>query len=230
MGGQNRSQVLVTGMEAVLSRRISDILRQQDIDVHRTQLNASALELVQSTPFDVIVMGFPVTDEAISEFLETARSSGAACRRAGLILVAESERIQDARGLLGKGANRVVTTAGLESDLLSAVEELSRPAPRLLVRAPAQIKLYSDGRPLRVIAQIENLSTSGMLLRGVTQFPVGTAFEVRDNHPGRSRPDLWHRGNHPSHGPEPRIGKGHRREVRVALRIGQDTARQVYRE
>lgn len=188
MVGKARKQVLVTAANDTLSRRISELLRQNDIDVHRSRWDETTTDLVQSTPFDVIVMGFPVDESAMSRFLATARADGAACRRAGLVLVTESDQASEASRLIGKGANRIVTTDRLALELLSAIEDLARPAPRLSVRVPAQIKLYSDGRPLRVMAQIENLSTSGMLLRGVTQFPVGTMFDFEISIPGGAAP------------------------------------------
>jgi CheY-like chemotaxis protein len=185
---RSRKQALVTQTDDGLYRRIADLLRGSGIDVHKAHWDDTTLELVQSTPFDVIVIGYPVSHESLAGFLATARAEGSACRRAGLVLVAAPELDEEARELIGKGANRVVSTEDLEPALGEAVDELTGTAPRLMVRAPATIKLFADGRPLRVMAQIENLSTSGMLLRGVTQFPVGTTFDFEISVPGESAP------------------------------------------
>jgi hypothetical protein len=182
------NQVLVTGVAEELSQRVKAVLRSSDVDVHRAPFDKTVLELVQTTSFDAMVVGFPVSEKALQIFLDSARADGAACRRAGLILIAEPSRVEDAHRLVGKGANRVVTTDRLDTGLPEAIADLGRAAPRLSMRAPAQIKLFADGRPLRVMAQIENLSTSGMLLRGVTQFPVGTTFDFEILAPGESRP------------------------------------------
>jgi len=81
-----------------------------------------------------------------------------------------------------------VVADGLEAHLVTAVEDLARPAPRLPVRIPARVQLFADGRPLRLMAQVDNVSTSGMLLRGVTQFPVGTTFGFEMVVPGEAKP------------------------------------------
>jgi hypothetical protein len=188
MAGGNPNQVLVTGVTDELSKRVSEILRSNDVDVHRAPFDKTVLELVQTTSFDAMIVGFPVSEKALRIFLDSARADGAACRRAGLILVTEENRIEDAHLLVGKGANRVVAANRLDTGLVEAIADLGRAAPRVSVRAPAQIKLFADGRPLRVMAQIENLSTSGMLLRGVTQFPVGTTFDFEIQAHGESRP------------------------------------------
>ena len=185
---RSKRQVLVTQTDEGLYRRIAGPLREFAMDVHKASWDDTTLELVQSTPFDVIVVGYPVPEEFLERFLETARAEGSACRRAGLVLVTPSEFEEQARALIGRGANRVVSEADLEPDLRTAVDQLSSTAPRLLVRAPATIKLFADGRPLRVMAQIENLSNSGMLLRGVTQFPVGTLFDFEITIPGETAP------------------------------------------
>jgi hypothetical protein len=185
---RTRKQVLVTRVEDSVYRVIADLLRQSRMDLHRAGWDSTTLELIQSTPFDVVIIGYPVSDTALGRFLESARSEGSACRRAALVLISPAEHEQAARAMLGKGANRVIPTEALKSELERVVAELARPAPRLPVRAPATIKLYAeDGRPLRVMAQIENISTSGMLLRGITQFPVGTTFDFEISVPGEAK-------------------------------------------
>jgi hypothetical protein len=188
MANGSPNQVLVTGVAEELSQRVSELLRLRDIDVHRAPFDKTVLELVQTTPFDAVIVGYPVSEKALQIFLDSARADGAACRRAGLILVTEENRVDDAHRLVGKGANRVVLADRLDTALIEAIADLGRTAPRVSVRVPAQIKLFADGRQLRVMAQIENLSTSGMLLQGVTQFPVGTTFDFEILALGESRP------------------------------------------
>jgi len=177
MSAGNSKQVLVTRVDDATYRRIAKLLRHALVDLHHARWDSTTLDLVQGTAFDVIVIGFPVSRAALNRFLDTARAEGAACRRAGLVLITEDEHSEAAQGLIGKGANRMVVAKDLDSRLITAVEELAQPAPRVPVKMPARIQLFSDSRPLRLMAQIQNLSASGMLLRGVTQFPVGTTFQ-----------------------------------------------------
>jgi hypothetical protein len=181
-------QVLVTRVDDATHRRIADTLRQIRVDLHRVRWDQTTLELVQGTAFDVVIIGYPVSRDALIPFLAAARDKGAACRRAGLVLITETPHSDSAQALVGKGANRVVPVDDLEGRLVTAVEELARPAVRLPVRIPARVQLFASGRPLRLMAQIDNISTSGMLLRGVTQFPVGTTFGFEMVVPDEAKP------------------------------------------
>ena len=181
-------QVLVTRVDDATHRRIADTLHQIRVDLHRARWDQTTLELVQGTPFDVVIIGFPVSREALNRFLDAARAKGAACRRAGLVLITETPCSEAAEALIGKGANRVVTAEDIEARLVTAIEELARPAPRIPTRIPARVQLLADGRPLRLMAQIDNISTSGMLLRGVTQFPIGTTFGFEMVVPDEAKP------------------------------------------
>ena len=181
-------QVLVTRVDDATHRRIADTLHQIRVDLHRARWDQTTLELVQGTPFDVVIIGYPVSRDALIRFLAAARDKGAACRRAGLVLITETPHSDSAQALVGKGANRVVPVDDLEGRLVTAIEELARPAARLPVRIPARVQLFASGRPLRLMAQIDNISTSGMLLRGVTQFPVGTTFGFEVVVPDEAKP------------------------------------------
>jgi hypothetical protein len=188
MSAGSRKQVLITRVDDVTHRRVSELLRATRVDLHHARWDRTTLDLVEGTSFDVIIIGFPVSRAALTRFLDTARAPGAACRRAGLLLITEDNHSDAAAALVGKGANRVVLATELEARIREAVEELARPAPRVSVRMPARLQLFADGRPLRLMAQIENLSASGMLLRGVTQFPVGTALEFEMVVPDEPKP------------------------------------------
>jgi len=181
-------QALVTRVDDATHRRIADTLRQIRVDLHRVRWDQTTLELVQGTAFDVVIIGYPVSRDALIRFLAAARDKGAACRRAGLVLITETPHSDSAQALVGKGANRVVPVDDLEGRLVTAIEELARPAARLPVRIPARVQLFASGRPLRLMAQIDNISTSGMLLRGVTQFPVGTTFGFEMVVPDEAKP------------------------------------------
>lgn len=188
MSAGRKKQVLVTRVDDRTHRRLSAILRAARVDLHHARWDRTTLDLVQGTAFDVIIIGYPVSRAALATFLETARAPGAACKRAGLLLITEANHSSAASALVGKGANRVVLDKDLESKLLTAVEELARPAPRVTVHMPARIRLFADGRPLRLMAQVDNLSASGMLLRGVTQFAVGTTLEFEMVVPDEPKP------------------------------------------
>jgi len=181
-------QVLVTRVDDATHRRIAETLHQIRVDLHRVRWDQTALDLVQGTAFDVVIIGFPVSREALTRFFDAARAKGAACRRAGLVLITDTPSSEAAQALVGKGANRVVIADEIEGRLVTAIEDLARPAPRLPTRIPARIQMVADGRPQRLMAQIDNISTSGMLVRGIAQLPLGTVVGFEMVLPDEARP------------------------------------------
>ena len=109
-------QVLVTRVDDATHRRIAETLRQIRVDLHRVRWDQTTLELVQGTAFDVIVIGFPLSRDALTRFLDAARSRGSACRRAGLVLITDTPSSEAAQTLIGKGANRVVTVDEIKAE------------------------------------------------------------------------------------------------------------------
>ena len=181
-------QVLVTRVDDATHRRIAETLRQIRVDLHRVRWDQTTLDLVQGTAFDVVIIGFPVSREALTRFLGAARAKDAACRRAGLVLITDTPSSEAAQALVGKGANRVVIADEIEGRLVTAIEELARPAHRIPTRLPARIQMVADGRPQRLMAQIDNISTSGMLVRGIAQLPLGTVVGFEMVLPDEARP------------------------------------------
>jgi hypothetical protein len=181
-------QVLVTRVDDATHRRIAETLHQIRVHLHRVRWDQTTLDLVQGTAFDVVIIGFPVSREALTRFLAAARAKDAACRRAGLVLITDTPSSEAAQALVGKGANRVVIADEIEGRLVTAIEELARPAPRIPTRIPARVQMVADGRPQRLMAQIDNISTSGMLVRGVTQMPLGTIFGFEMLLPDEAKP------------------------------------------
>jgi len=181
-------QVLVTRVDDATHRRIAETLHQIRVDLHRVRWDQTALDLVQGTAFDVVIIGFPVSREALTRFFDAARAKGAACRRAGLVLITDTPSSDAAQALVGKGANRVVIADEIEGRLVTAIEDLARPAPRIPTRIPARVQMVADGRPQRLMAQIDNISTSGMLVRGIAQLPLGTVVGFELVLPDEARP------------------------------------------
>ena len=124
-----RRQVMITRVEEEPFRRMAGLLRSSGMDVHRARWDDTTLELVQSIPFDSIIVGFPVPNDALERVLDAARAEGSPCRRSGLILVADPDHGDNARALIGRGANRVVTTDLLNRPTLSL--QCPSPCPRL---------------------------------------------------------------------------------------------------
>ena len=179
---------LLTSAELMDPDRVARMLERTGIAVRQCPWNDEAMDLVVRDRFEVIVIGYPVTGTPLPSFLGAVRAAGSASRRAGVILIAQPGRERMAGDYLGRGANRVVAAVESPTALEVAVHALLTVAPRVPLRAPTRIVAILDKRPLRAFCQTENVSTTGMLLRGAAHYPLGTTFDFELAVPGESTP------------------------------------------
>ena len=184
------NQVVMTRTDESTFAKAKDAIGDSDIELQLAPWNDNTLELVQSTRFDVIVIGFPGPITALRRFVQCIRSPGSACQRSGVVLLSEPRHLDAAQTFvgIGVGINRAITSAEMADRFVSTIKELSSVAPRAAVRAPTRVVLHLDQRPLRTFCQTENLSETGMLLRGFGHYPPGTTIDFEINIPGQSEP------------------------------------------
>ena len=183
-------QVVLTRADEEMFALAKDAVGDSDIDLLLAPWDDNTLELVQSRQFDSIIIGFPGPITALRRFVQCIRSPGSACQRSGVILISEAQHIEAAQTFvgIGVGINRAITVTELKDALVPVILELSAVAPRATVRAPTRVVLHLDRRPLRTFCQTENISESGMLLRGFGHYPPGTTIDFEINIPGQPDP------------------------------------------
>jgi hypothetical protein len=89
---------------------------------------------------------------------------------------------------VGVGINRAIASDDVNELLATSIMELSSVAPRVTLRAPTRVVLQLEQRPLRTFCQTENVSETGMLLRGFGHYPPGTSIDFEINIPGQPDP------------------------------------------
>ncbi len=183
-------QVVMTRADEDSFALAKDAVNDSDIDIQLAPWDDNTLELVQSTQFHSIIIGFPGPITALRRFVQCIRSPGSACQRSGVILVSDPGHIDAAQTFvgIGVGINRAITYPQLKEALVPAILELSSVAPRATLRAPTRVVLHLERRPLRTFCQTENISESGMLLRGFGHYPPGTTIDFEINIPGQPDP------------------------------------------
>jgi hypothetical protein len=180
--------IVLTRMDEETFARASDALTSDEINLHHAPWDDNTLDLVQSTKFDVIIIGFPGPITPLRRFVECVRAPGSACKSSGVILLADPQHIDAAQAFVGVGINRAIPTDNAEELLAASIAELATVAPRLALRAPTRVVLQLEQRPLRTFCQTENISETGMLLRGFGHYPPGTTIDFEINIPGQSDP------------------------------------------
>ena len=183
-------EVVMTRTDESTFAKAKDAIRGADINLQMAPWNDNTLELVQSTPFDAIVIGFPGPITTLRRFVQCIRSPGSASQRSGVVLLCEPRHLEAAQTFvdIGAGINRAISATDMNESLAQTILELSTVAPRSTLRAPTRVVLHLEQRPLRTFCQTENVSETGMLLRGFGHYPPGTTIDFEINIPGQSDP------------------------------------------
>ena len=181
-------RLLIIGSETPALQRIAPILRRAEFETRLAANADQAFELLEDVAFDLIVLRYPVPGLSLHEFVDRVRTVGSLCRTAGLVLLAEPTCVGEVARLLGKGVNRVVSLDASSDRLLDAIADLLAVDPRRTVRAVIQLELWVERAPERVLTLTENVSTAGMLVRGGSEFPLGTRLQFELMLPGERTP------------------------------------------
>jgi hypothetical protein len=183
-----KRQVVMTRLDEGVFRTAAEALQAGDFEVHLAPWDDNTLELVQNTKFDVIIIGFPGPITALRRFVKCVRAPGSECQNSGIILLSEPQHLDAARMFVGVGINRAIASDDINELLATSIMELSSVAPRVTLRAPTRVVLQLEQRPLRTFCQTENVSETGMLLRGFGHYPPGTTIDFEINIPGQPDP------------------------------------------
>jgi CheY-like chemotaxis protein len=174
-----RRNVLLVNVDEHLFEKVAPLLARSEFEIDRFPGARTALELVSVVSFDVLVALFPLPDIPAQDFLDSVRAPESPCRRSPLLVLSARERLADAERYLGRGVNRVVALEETAEQLQREVSMLLSVAPRRSLRLMVRVNVLAGERPDLSLFQSENLSHTGMLLRGGEPYPLGTriAFE-----------------------------------------------------
>ena len=188
MSDLSRGQILVTGVDDPVYNAVVNVLSPLGFDIHRAPWDGYLSDHVQITPFDVVIVGLQPEDAAFNSFLKALRTRGSACHHSGVILVAPHPITELAEKYIGRGANKLLDERAVSSKLQDIVSELVGVAPRTPVTMNARIKIYVQGKPVQSFCQTQNLSASGVLIRGFGHYPQGSKIDFEISLPTDSAP------------------------------------------
>jgi DNA-binding NarL/FixJ family response regulator len=173
-------RLLLLGAETPALQRVVPMLLRSDFLVHRVDQPGEALRTLAESRFDLVIARYPLAELSLAGLVQSLRGTLSPSRGAGLLVLADPAHVGDIAAFLGRGVNRVVSVDGPSERLLTAVADLVGVAPRRLVRAVVELELWMRRETQRLLTLTENVSVSGMLVRGGREFPVGAkiSFEL----------------------------------------------------
>jgi CheY-like chemotaxis protein len=181
--------VLMIGVDSDTFAKIAPMLERATVEVDRFPRGRSSLELLSAVSFDALLVGFPLPDMEVEEFLAEIRKQDSLTRRTPLLLLTNEEREEEARRrFIGKGANRVVPVSTSAELLQSAVSGLLEVAPRVGARVMASLEVQLEEGKTLAMCQTENISSTGMLIRTYVGYPIGTRLSFEFALPTDGRP------------------------------------------
>jgi hypothetical protein len=181
-------RVLVSAMDDRETADLKGVLAPLHSWIDDAPWNDAIGDRLRTVRYDLVTVKYPVPGEpALGRFLSVVRHRDSASRGCGIMMIATPDAIKRAMSFVGRGVNRVISG----DDVTRALPEARRllaVAPRVPLRAPTRVVVHTQSAPRRAFCQTENVSTSGMLLRGFGHYPQGTRLEFELSLPGVSDP------------------------------------------
>jgi hypothetical protein len=109
----------------------------------------------------------------LAGLVASVRGQSSACRASGLLVVADPEQAVEVSRFLGRGVNRILESSSHVDRLLDGIADLLTVAPRRFLRSVVQLDVWVGYGMKRLLSVTENVSASGMLIRGGREFEVG---------------------------------------------------------
>lgn len=181
------TSVLVTGTGVTGDDELLSVIRAAGFEVRLEPWHSEIPALVESQAFDAIVVYLPLPGVGLGVLLSSIRSKEARCRQSGLVILAPENNIGAIEKLVGRGVNRVLPNTATAAEVLEALEAVQGAARRVSIRLPVQLEVTLPAGDSQAFCQTENVSESGMLLRGFQHYPLGTRFSFQLQVPGTDR-------------------------------------------
>ena len=171
--------VLLAGIGRGPFEAIAPVLDRHHLKIEHMTVPEDAVALAFTKPFDLVIFDAEPERLGLAELVGRLRTPGSASRVCSLLVVAGTGAAQEARGLIGRGVNRVVTLDMSEEVIDQHVADLLDVAPRAAVRFKARLTTVLDDGTIEIIGRTENVSVTGMLLQTGTTLEIGqlVAFE-----------------------------------------------------
>lgn len=161
-----------------LSRNLSRLFSRPAFEIHPVPEARTALVLARNLRYDLVLVGYPLSELALAEFLSSVHGRGSSCADTPILVLAEERRLAELAAHIK--VDRVEAAAAERparelNQLVSRLVGIAERAPsRLMVRLEARL----GRRRISKLCQTQNISESGLFLRTGDLIPVGTALQL----------------------------------------------------
>ncbi len=156
--------VLVAGIDTSAFEALGPVLDRQDFEVERMASLRSSVDLAQLKHFNVVIINARCSVETLALAVAAIRDEKSASKKTSLLVMAEPGAEDAARELIGRGVNRVMSVDDSPEMIAREVTVLLTVALRAAVRVSVNFKASISDGIVDVVAEVINLSVSGMLV------------------------------------------------------------------
>ncbi len=186
MAGQKK--VLLLSLPPMAELALAPILRRADLKISKMEHPSRSLELLRSERHALVLAGHPLEEISIPRLVAALRSPDCASRGAGLLVITTGTPPDELKRLVGEGLNGVLPAGAPPVELQRRVARLLDVAPRAAIRALVKVHVRLGSGESAFLAQTENISTSGLLIRSDRRPEIGARLPLELALPGESLP------------------------------------------
>ncbi len=179
-----RQKIVVVGRDGKILEQLEDIFAQSAVDVQVVEDPQNALSLIASFPLELVLVEHPLPEGSVAEFVAEVSENATGDPR--IVVLADENELA---GLLEAIGDRFPVIgfdepASFQPRVAAHLRQWPVRPRRLMVRL--QVRLGEGG--VDRLAQTENLSESGVLIRTSGQLPVGSKVDLELSLPEGSDP------------------------------------------
>lgn len=174
---QNLKVLAVVQSEAV-PEKLREIFSRKSIALHHARSGAAALVLAGNSLYDLLVLEEPLADLPVDSVLSALQSFEWASAGAPALVLAEDQDVEEVARRLQDHPARVLPKSARKQEIQEAISELLGVAVRSDSRMMVNVEVKTDSNISHKCFQSENVSESGMLLKGAKALPIGMVVDL----------------------------------------------------
>lgn len=180
MAESRKKLILLLELPPEVRAKLAPLVDRSELDTRETSDPAHALGLLQSEPFDLLVIAVPLGAMELRPLIKTVRQRDCASKHVSVLLIGE-----ETPDPLPAGVNRAVPSSAPAEEMRRQAADLLSVQPRADVRALVKVEVaLGDIGTAEFIAQSRDISTTGMLVRSIRRPSIGSRLPMRLEVPG----------------------------------------------
>ena len=181
-------RVLTVLSDPELWARLQGILSRRQVEVNRVPSGAGALILTGNLRYDLIIIQHPLPDLSLDDLLVSIRTLDSTSTNSPVVVLVDPA-LKPAEAPTREGdLVKILPSDVAEGDFNSVMSNLLGVAARFAARVMVQIEVGLDSGISSRLYQAENLSETGVLLRGGQHIPIDTPVRFEFNLPNEVDP------------------------------------------